>query len=235
MIKKLIVILIFFSLILLFSYSKNNKNFINYTLLGDKESFSNNIMSKNYSDLIYDELYKRKIIGFYNKSYIKEDIRIIDLLNSIKDNEKIEDVPIQNIIKKSNLIIISIGNNEIDYKLSKIDEDSSAYTIYSYLDEVEKDYILLLNTIKKYNNSNIIVLGFYNKSQNPLSSKYYKYINNKVKNYCNSNKIIYINTYQIYDKKNDIKNTSYVSNDTNISLFNKIYSKIDKLYLHKIH
>ena len=233
MIKKIIVILITFSLILLFSYSKNNKKLVNYTLLGDKESFSNNIMSKNFSDLIYDELYDNKIIGFYNKSFIENDLRIVDLLNNIKDNIKKEDNTIQNIIKKSDLIILSIGNNELDYKLSKIDEESNNNLVYSYLDEIEKDYINLFNIIKKYNSSNIIVLGSYNKSNNTYSVKYYKYINNKVKNYCLKNNLIYIDTYKIY--KNNYLNSSYITNKANITLFNEIYSKIDKLYLHKIH
>ena len=98
--------------------------------------------------------------------------------------------------------------------------------------------INLIDIIKKYNDGNIIILGLYNDTNNTINDKYYKYINNKINNYSNRNDIYFIDTYEILNKsnKNLTKTTPiYITNEGNLALFNKIYSKIDKLYLHKIY
>ena len=51
---KILIIFLFFTGIIFISYVKSNKEEINYTIIGEKELFSNNIISKNFSDLIYD-------------------------------------------------------------------------------------------------------------------------------------------------------------------------------------
>ena len=126
---KILVVLIIFTIILVFSYAKINNEEINYTILGDKNIYKNNIISKNFSDLIYEKLQNQDNFGLYNKNFIKEDIRIIDVINQIKDNEIIDNKSIQNILKNTNILILHIGNNEINYKLSKIDIN----TIYNIL------------------------------------------------------------------------------------------------------
>ena len=234
---KIIAVLIFFTIVLVFSYSKTNKDEINYTILGDKELFSNNIISKNFTDLIYDELQKEKNFGFYSQDFIKDDIRIIDVINQIQDNEEIDNISVQNILKKTNLLILSVGSNEINYKLSKTDiNENTDKIIYNYLDEVLNDYIKLLNIIKKYTNENIIVLGYYNDTNNINNNKYYDYINKRIEKYTKNNNIQFINLFNILNKNNDyLTKTSkiYITNEGNLAIFNKIYSKIDDLYLHK--
>ena len=230
---KIIVILIFFTLILVLSYLKMNKYEINYTILGDNELFTNNIISKNFTDLIYDKLNQEDSFGFYCDDFIDNDLRIIDVINQIEDNEIKNDLYIQNILKRTNLLIISIGNQELYYKLSINDKNENE--IYNYLDEVINDYIRLINKIKKYTDNNIFVLGFYNNTNNISNDKYYIYINNKLKECLNSG-VIYIDLYNLLNKNNDYitKTTpTYISNEGNLALFNKIYTKIDKLYLHK--
>ena len=58
---KILLVIFFFVVVSIYSYSKINKVEINYTIMGDKDIFSNNIISKNFSDLIYEELDKRKV------------------------------------------------------------------------------------------------------------------------------------------------------------------------------
>ena len=84
--KKIILVLIILTVILFFSFPNFYKHKINYTILGDKQLFTNNIISKNFSDLIYDELIEKdKII--YNKDFINNDVRIT---NAPKNNLFIE-------------------------------------------------------------------------------------------------------------------------------------------------
>ena len=234
---RIILILIVFLVLIILSYVIMSKKEMNYTILGDKTIFSNNIQSKNFSDLIYEKLSSEKNFGFYSKEFIKEDIRIIDLINIINNNEKIDNISVQNILNRTDILILSIGNNEIYYKLSKIDnEENNDKIIYRYLDEITKDMIKLLKEIKKYNDKDIYILGYYNDTNNISNDKYYKYINNNIDNYCKIKNIYFIDTYEILNKNMDYLTTKspiYITNEGNLALFNKIYSKISNLYLHK--
>lgn len=236
---KIFLIVIFMCFILLISYIRLNKQEINYTLLGDKEIFSNNIVSKNFADLIYDEMKENKNFGFYSKDFIKEDIRIIDVINQIQNNEKINNIRIQNILSRTDILLLNIGNNEINYKLSNLDpEENNDRVAYEYLDEVFNDFEELLNIIRKYDKKNIIILGYYNDTNNPNNDKYYEYINKKINNYSNKNNIQFINLQVILNKNEDYITKStpvYITNEGNLAIFNKIYRKITNMYLHKIY
>ena len=211
-----------------------NKEEINYTLLGEKEIFSNNITSKNFSDLIYDELSKENNFGFYSQDFIDNDLRIIDLINKIDNNEKIDGITIQNILKRTNILLLHVGNNEIYYKLSKNTEDiNNDKEIYNYLDETLKDLYKLIDKIRIYNDNKIYLLGFYNDTSNKINDKYYQYLNEKINNYSKNNNIVFINLYNILNKNEDYLSGIYITNEGNLALFNKIYSKINNFYLHK--
>lgn len=113
----------------------------------------------------------------YN-SYIRDDdYRVMDLINEIRDNLKIENRTIQNLLIKSNVIVISIGVNDLEYKKE---------LNYKYIDEFISDMENLLNLIRKYNKDKIYFLGYYNKN------KYYDYVNKTLRNICKENKITYI-------------------------------------------
>lgn len=236
---KIILVLIFFSLFIFITYVENSKEDINYTILGDKDIFSNNIMSKNFSDLIYDELGNIKDFGFYSKDFIEKDIRIIDLINDINSNKKIDNLTIQNILSRTNILILGVGNNEINYKISKLDiKENNDYIMYSYLDRLLIDIQSLINLIKEYEKDNIIFLGYYNDTGNKNNDKYYIYINKQLEKIMKDNDICFINLFNILNKNEDYLTTNlpiYITNDGNIAIFNKIYSKIDELYLHKKH
>ena len=207
--------------------------------MGDKDIFSNNLVSKNFSDLIYEKLKEQKDFGFYSKDFINNDIRIIDLINNIDDNIEVGNISIQNILKRTNLLILNIGNNEINYKLSKLDiEENNDNIIYSYLDEILIDLKRLIIKIRNINDGNIIFLGYYNDTNILDNNKYYKYINEKAKNIMKENNITYINLFNILNRNEDYltkSNLVYITNDGNLAIFNKLYSKIDELYLHKKH
>ena len=233
--KKIILVLIIFILTFMFSFFYKKDNIINYTLLGDKQLFSNNIISKNFSDLIYERLNKKYKTN-YNKSFIEEDIRIVDIINTIDDNIMKDDQSIQKVLKSSNILLINSGNSEIDYKLSKIDPTENNKEVYLYIDETLKDYSKLITKIKKYNDNEIIVLGVYNEKDINSNKQFFDYFNKKLHNLCKKNDITFINIYNILYKNSDyLQKTDrlFITNKGNLALFYKIYSKINKLYLHK--
>ena len=114
-------------------------------------------------------------------SYIRDDdYRVIDLINDINDNIKINNRSLQNMLIKSNIIVISIGANDLKHK-KNLD--------YKYSDELINDLEKLLKLIRKYNKDKIYFIGYNNKD------KYYAYINNKMKYICKLNKIEYIDNF----------------------------------------
>ena len=226
---KIVIVLAFFSFLVFISYLQTNKKEINYTILGNKELFSNNLKSVNFTDLVYKDLDDKNLIGFYSKDFIRKDIRTIDVINDIDNNISIDNITIQNILKRTNILVLSIGNNEISYKLSEI---------YKYLDEVVNDVSVLIDKIKKLNECQIIVLGYYNDTGNIENDKYYSYINQKMLNEFNSKNIDYINLFEILNKNSDYltkTNPTYITNEGNMAIYSKIISKIDELHLHNIN
>ena len=231
---KIVILLLFFSVLALISHISLNIKETNYTVLGDKEIFTNNLKSVNFIDLIYEKLNNENKIGFYSKDFIKKDIRTIDVINDIEDNIKINDISVQNILKKTDLLVLAAGNNEIQYKLSKIDETTNDIEIYRYLDSVINDIDNLIKQIQKISKCNIIFIGFYNDTNNTTNDKYYKYINSKIEN---NNNITYINLFNILNKNKDYLTESdkvYITNEGNLAIYNKIMRKIDKLDLHTL-
>lgn len=233
---KIILVLSFFSLLILISYIQNNNGEINYTILGDKELFSNNLKSVNFADLISRKLEEKDELGFYSKDFIKENIRTIDVINDINQNLTIDNISIQNILKRTDILIINIGNNEINYKLSKINYAENDNEIYKYLDEVIIDIQDLIKTIKKINKKRIIFIGYYNDTNNINNDKYYIYINKKINEISNNENLEFIDLYNILNKNNDYitkSNPVYITNEGNIAIYNNIIRKINKLDLHK--
>lgn len=233
---KIILLLIFFSLIALISYIQTNSKEINYTILGDKELFSNNLKSVNFADLIYKKLDDENLLGFYSKDFIKEDIRTIDVINDIDNNYEVDNITIQNILKRTDILILSIGNNEINYKLSKIDDTiNNDNEIFKYLDSVIIDINNLVQKIENINKCEIIFLGFYNNTNNVNNDKYYNYVNKKLNNILSKRNIHYINLFDILNKNdNNItkSNPVYITNEGNMAIYDQIIRKINKLDLH---
>lgn len=234
---KIIILIIFISVVCFISVKEYNKNVINYTIIGDKSLFSNTVKSVNYVDLISNYLLEEDKLGFYSKDFIYENIRVTDLLNKIKENDIQDDLSIQNILNKTNLLVINIGNNELNYKISNIDvENANDKYIYKYLDEVINDIMHLLYKIDNISKANIIFIGYYNDTVNSYNDRYYDYINSKLEKKLKKLNITYINTQKILNEKRsylDIDKNVYITSDGNIRLYDVILSKIKEIYLQK--
>ena len=80
------------------------------------------------------------------------------MINNINNNVSIDNIYIQNILKRTNVLIINTGNNEINYKLSKVDSnENNDNEIYNYLDEVYKDIKVLIEKVKDLNEGKSIL------------------------------------------------------------------------------
>lgn len=164
---KKIIPIIFLFLIVFVIYIFNVDKRIKYLYIG-------NTVYSDFNKLIKEHHNPKQYI-----EYIRDDdYRVMDLINKIKDNDTINNKKMQNLLIKSNVIVINIGLYDVEYK-KQLD--------YKYVDELLDDIEKLLIIIRKYNKDKIYFLGFNNKN------KYYTYLNSKLELICKSKKITYIN------------------------------------------
>lgn len=128
----------------------------------------NNTIEESYGDYIQEYLKDKEVLEFYTKDFSKSGYRSIDLLNDLKENKEIKvngkNITIKNALIKADLVTVSIGANDLFYKLNIGNEfDMNEFDdIYTYVDETILDVDKLLCELRKSCKEQIMVFGFYN-------------------------------------------------------------------------
>jgi len=238
--KKIFVLLcIFLAVITICYFAKDQR--IYYVSLGDflSEGITpQNEVGSSYADFIKQDLEEKKLLKYYTKAYSNQNYRTIDLIHDIENNVSKEDIPIKQALDKATLITLSIGSNDIFYKMGINDMNYNINSIndaYTYIKEVLKDMEKLFVLIDRYSDCKVLVTSFYN----PLSSvssiyarelePLFLYANEELKNLCDHYNFLYVDIYSILKE-----NTSYFPNKNNIHLSNEGYRAIAKELLGKI-
>lgn len=217
--KKIIFILILFlSCYLIYTLTINNK--LSYLSLGDALSKDN-----TYTFYLKEYLESKNKLLSYNTTYTDDDYRITDLLRIIEYNEeeKVEGKPlsIHKLLKEADIITLSVGMNELYYKLTINNDD-----IYSYIDEMMEDMSKLLHEINKYNHKQVFVLGYYNITNN--NQDIFNYANIKLKELCTKEGYTYI------PLDNILNDSIYFINKDKIYPNKLGYQQIYKIIVEKI-
>ena len=179
-------------------------------------------------DTIADNKYIKdnSLITNYNNTYINKDYRIIDLINIIKYNEEQETdnkkISIHRLLKNTDILIISIGMNDLYYKLN-----TNSQNIYTYLNDMLNNIEKLLNEINKYNYKQVYILGYYNITNN--NNDIFTYINYKLKKLSNKYHYNYIELNNILRN-----NPNYLKNTNNFELNSQGSSKISKIIVENL-
>ena len=146
---------------LLFLFLLCSLCYLIYHLTDDKNLY---VLAIGDSLASNEYLKKDKHAKVYNDDFTNKDYRIIDLLNILKYNEEIskddKQVSLHRLLKKSNILIISVGMNDLYYKIN-----DNTKEIYTYLNNMLADYEELLTEISNYDYEQVYVLGYYNISQ----------------------------------------------------------------------
>lgn len=227
--KKIISILILF-LSCYFIYNLTIDNELFYLSIGDGIAKGitdeGNVSVYNYTDSIKNYLTSKNKLKGFNNSFVDKDYRITDLLRIIKYKEEIvvnnDHVSINELLKKADIVTISLGMNELYYKI--LVENNN---IYSYIDGMLSDMELLLKEVDRYNHKKVIVLGYYNTTNN--NKDIFNYVNYKLKNIVNKRGFEFIDIDKI------INNNNYFTNNTNFYLNNEGYQKISQIIVEKIN
>lgn len=225
--KKIIfIIILFLCCYIIYNLSTDSK--IYYLTLGDSISGGVNvygIKQNGYSDYIRDYLNKEDKLKYYNNTFTDSDYRITDLIKMIEYNETKNingrEININRILKKADIITLSIGMNELYYKLNNNNEN-----IYNYMNELLNDMFKLLGYINKFNHKKVFVLGYYNVG---VEQEYINYLNIKLEKIVNNIGFEYINLSNVFDN-NPIyfeKKDSFIPNNAG-------YLKISKIIVEKI-
>ena len=228
--KKIISILILF-LSCYFIYNLTIDNELYYLSIGDGIAKGitdeGNVSVYNYTDSIKNYLTSKNKLKGFNNSFVDKDYRITDLLRIIKYKEEIvvnnDHISINELLKKADIVTISLGMNELYYKIL-VDNNN----IYSYIDGMLSDMELLLKEVDRYNHKKVIVLGYYNTTNN--NKDIFNYVNYKLKNIVNKRGFEFVDVDKIINN-----NTNYFTNNTNFYLNNGGYQKISQIIVEKIN
>lgn len=191
-------------------YKTNKKDEIYFVSLGDglaSGMTAYNIDGYNYNDYIRDDLEKKHKLEKYIHEFASANQTIENLITSIENNYKKEeiDLTIQQALAKAKIITIGIG----------IDELANA-SLHQHLSSKEKeDYIKdmtkLLQIIRIFNDKKIYLLGIY-KAYN-LKEEEVNEINQSLKQIANRFQVIFINISDIANNPDYfLLNNSYYLN-----------------------
>ena len=180
--KKIIFILFLFFLLYAcyYIYKVTEDNKLNVLVVGD--NMANNPYLAN--------------LGMVNNDFINEDYHLNDLLNIVKYNQELDNnTSIHQLLKKADILIISIGSNDLYYKLN-----DNTKKIYTYMNNIISNYDLLLSYIHRYDYKKVYVLG-YNNTYDKYNDIFI-YINYKLEKMANYYGYTYLNIDKI-DLKDD--------------------------------
>lgn len=225
--KKIIFILVLFlSCYLIYNLTTDSKIF--YLTLGDGLSYGVNtygIREYGYSSYVRDYLEDSNRLSGYNDSFTGVDYRITDILRMIEYNDtKLIDgkeVNLSQLISEADIITLSVGMNELYYKIS----DDNA-NIYNYMNELILDMKELLKHINRFNHKKVFVLGYYNVG---VSQEKINYINAKLKDIVNNEGFVYIDLSNIFDN-----NPRYFTNNGSFIPKKEGYLKISEIIIENL-
>lgn len=218
-----LVVLIIISCSVYFIYQQTKNSLININNIGD--SLSQGINSYGIKEYGYVDYYKDYLekennrVNVINK-YSKEDMSIKNLLNQIKTTAKIKKDLIE-----TNLLILTVGYNDLIYSLS-LQEEVTNIEFQKIMSTIEKDYTELITEIRKYYKKEIIAIGYY--SSNKKDYFLNKGIRELNKMLALNEEVSYIDTYSLLSNRE-----KYFSNP-NINYPNRLgYQAISKKIIRK--
>lgn len=172
--KKILFILMLI-ISIYFIYNRLVDSKIYYVNIGNDNQINENIKSS------LDK--SKKLEKYVNIN--ASDYRITDLINDIESSKTIGDKTINNILIKADIITLSLGQNEIDYKINTYPE-----LIYDYIDQMIYDIDTLFKMIRLYSKEKIYFIKIDIK--NPNYKNEINYLNKRIKEKSKKYNIIFI-------------------------------------------
>ena len=215
---KLLIGFVVTGIILITIFLLTRDRSIYYLSLGDSLAAGqtpNNTIEESYGDYVSEYLKDKEVLEFYTKKFAKSGYRSVDLLNDLESNKKIKvdgkEITIKHALIKADLVTVSIGSNDLFYKLNIGTEfDLSEFDdIYTYVDESISDVDKLLYELRKSCKEQIMVFGFYNPFTNFSSTlsdvvePVIVYANDKMKSLTKKYDMTYVDIHDTFLANNE--------------------------------
>lgn len=221
--KVFIILALFLSCYFIYNHTVDKK--VYYLTIGDSLSKGTNeygVVSYGYNDYVKEYLSQNKLLEGYNKTYTSDDYRVIDIIKALEYNERKDNYSLNRLIKRADIITISLGMNEIYYKLEKNNQN-----IYTSIDNMLANYSKVLAYISKFHHDKVFVLGYYNVYE--ANNDIFSYANYKLKEICSENKFIYV------DLSSPLSNNpKYFPNRESFIPNNEGYQKISQIIVENL-
>ncbi|MEG2457618.1 MAG: hypothetical protein RSB41_01850 [Bacilli bacterium] len=234
-----LVIFFLFIIIIFIIYKFTFHEKVNYLSIGDSISCGVSPygdIKDSFSDYFALYLKNNHRLTKYNNKFSSPDLRITDFINQMKENKHIKDndklVYINQEIQKADIITLSLGFEELNYKIN-LEKNKSIDTLnnlYNYVDEIFSDYLKSIEMLRKITLKPIILIGYYN----PLSylnkqdyqkiEKLFRYIEINFNKLAKIKNIYYIGIYDVFKEKSyyipsnldyhpSLEGQNYISNE----------------------
>ncbi|MCI8544899.1 MAG: hypothetical protein HFH09_01560 [Bacilli bacterium] len=214
--KKIFVVAVLFLIVFLIYLATMDKK-IYYLALGDS-------ISLKYPKQIANYLEEKNLLEQYHNEFVIDDMRITDLIRDIKDNKKVvinkKDQTIKNSLIKADLVTLSIGNEELFYKMKTEKPDN----LFNYIDDMMIDMENLFVVLKEYCKEDIFILGYVNPFSNDMD-RYIEYANKKLETLAKKYDISYVSLKEL---KNEDFNGSELLAKGNEKIVEQLIPFIDK-------
>lgn len=192
-----------------------------------------------YNDYLKDYIDDKGILEKYIDGFIVDDYRTTDLIKDIEDNKKImignKNQTIKNALIKADLVTLSIGMNDLYYKLNTANLENNE--IYNHIDEMINDIDALFKILRKYCKEDIIIINYFRSTvilDNPQIKEFFDYTNTLLKNKSDEYKIEYVSIDKLLENNNLYlpMTTSYLPSRNGYEAISKeIIKKIDETLL----
>lgn len=205
--KKIFVISVLLLVVFLIYLTTMDKK-IYFLVLGDSFLLEE---TENYSQEIIQYLNEKNLLEKGQTEFVHDDLRITDLIRNIEDNQKViikgKEQAIKNALIKADLLVLSIGNEELFYKMRVENSDN----LYSYIDQMMEDMEHLLQIIREYCKEDIFIFGYVNPFSATMNS-YITYANQKLETLSKKYDISYISLDLL--KKEDYQESNIKASGT---------------------
>lgn len=223
-IKKLFVIS-FTTLLIFLIYLTTVDKKVYYLNLGDSIALGINSYKEKingYDIYVKEYLEQEGKLEKYINSFVKKDIRVVDLYNMIDNNYKVKinnkEQTLKNALIKADIVTISIGFDEL---YQKINNNYSLNELYTFVNSYKVDMEKLIILLKKYCKEDIILIGYYIPYADSKNKELIAYVNLKMNDLANKYKLKYINLEKIITN-------NYLPNPKDFHFSNKGYQKISE-------
>lgn len=161
--KKIMVLLVLALVVFLIYLTTLDKK-VYYLSIGDYLTTGS---SQNYAwnKELVQELKEKHKFEIYINQFSNMNLRTTDLIYQIQNNEKRKiqgkEKSIKNALIKADLVTLSVGMNDLLYKMNMDIDNIDMEELYNYVDETIKDNEELLKLVREYCKEDIFMINYY--------------------------------------------------------------------------